>query len=224
VAIVHDVTHSVFSGDGIDPRADYTAGSLRKWLGIPSGGFAIKRRGKFKADLLGVEEPHLAGRLACFAERARVLRGDTGATDATVSALFWDTELRLRRVFDAFASDDASVNSIRAYPYEFLITRRRRNYQTILSHARFSPGATPVYPRLEEGVCPSHLALYSDDRETTVARLGAQGISATVYWPFHGECDTEHYPGAAYIYQHIYSVPLDQRYGDEDMRFLASAL
>ena len=42
VTIFEDATHSILSADGIDPLCDYVAGSFRKWMGVPCGGFAIK--------------------------------------------------------------------------------------------------------------------------------------------------------------------------------------
>jgi hypothetical protein len=45
-----------------------------------------------------------------------------------------------------------------------------------------------------------------------------------VYWPFHREIDCGDFPGAAYIYSHIYSTPIDQRYSREEMELVARAL
>jgi hypothetical protein len=222
VAVIHDVTHSVFSGDGIEPRADYTAGSLRKWIGIPSGGFAIKRRGTFSLPLLPPEEEHIRGRLACFAEQARVLRQE-GSEDR-VNEIFWDTELRLRRIFDAYDSDGRSADIITCYPFRELYARRRENYAFVLSQNPFGSRTIPVFPQLDEGVCPSHLALYSKDRDAAREILKSRGVTSTVYWPFHEEVDLGDFPGARYIYDHIYSVPVDQRYRAEEMELLCRAL
>jgi dTDP-4-amino-4,6-dideoxygalactose transaminase len=222
VAVIHDATHSVFSADGIESGADYTVGSLRKWLGIPSGGFAVKRRGTFTLPLLPPEEEHIRGRLACFEERTRALRRE-GSEDR-VNEIFWDTELRLRRIFDAYDSDGLSAALMARYPFQELCARRRENYAFVLSQTPFGSRTVPVFPRLEEGICPSHLALYSEDREAAREMLKNRGISSTVYWPFHGELDVAEFPGARYIYDHIYSVPVDQRYGTEDMELLCRAL
>jgi hypothetical protein len=221
-AVIHDVTHSVFSGDGIEVRADYIAGSLRKWIGIPSGGFAVKRRGTFTLPLLPPEEAHIRGRLACFEERRRLLR--QGGTEDRVNEIFWDTELRLRRIFDAYGGDGLSADIIARYPFGELRARRRENYALVLSQNPFGPRIVPVFPRLEDGVCPSHLALYSKDREAAREALQRRGVKSTVYWPFHGELDLADYPGARYIYDHIHSVPVDQRYTAEDMELLCRAL
>jgi hypothetical protein len=224
VIAVQDITHSAFSADGIDGRARYIAGSLRKWMGIPSGGIALKRQGRFSPSLLPAEEEHIAGRMSCFEEQRRVLAGEKGASDEGVSEIFWKTELRLRNIFDAYEGDGFSGDIITRYPYQDLIRRRRENYRYLLAQNPFNPQAVPVFPDLPGEVCPSHLALYAADRERALTVLAAYGVKATVYWPFHGEIDREDFPGAGYIYDHIYSIPIDQRYSGEEMDLAAKAL
>jgi hypothetical protein len=224
VGIIQDLTHSIFSADGIDERADYTPGSLRKWMGIPSGGVAVKRHGRFSQSLLPPEGEHIRGRLECFEEQGRVLAGTPGASEERVSEIFWTTEMRLRQIFDAFESDELSERIMAQYPYGELITKRRANYAAVLSRDPFSDAVRPVFPELGDGVCPSHLALYSPDREKAREALAGEGVKSTVYWPFHGEANLADYPGADYIYSHIYSVPVDQRCSVEDMAGLCEAL
>ena len=224
ITLVQDITHSAFSADGIDNRARYVAGSLRKWMGIPAGGIALKRQGRFTRPLLPAEEEHLAGRISCFEEQQRVIAGESGASEERVSDIFWKTEMRLRSMFNAYGSDELSAKIIRAYPYRNLIHLRRKNYRYILSQNPFNPQAIPVFPQLADGVCPSHLSLYAANRKRALAVLNDRGIKATVYWPFHGEISPADFLGAAYIYEHIYSVPVDQRYSETEMALVSEAL
>ncbi|MDR2631479.1 MAG: hypothetical protein LBC60_11200 [Spirochaetaceae bacterium] len=224
VAVLQDITHSVFSTDGIDCLADYHAGSLRKWMGIPSGGIAVKRQGKFNLPLLPPEEAHIQGRLACFSEQERVVKGEPGASEERVNGIFWETELRLRRIFDVYESDELSAELICHCPWEDIFQKRRENYRYVLSEAPFGPALIPVFPELGEGVCPSHLSLYSPDRDATQKKLADLGVKSTFYWPFHGETTLSDFPGASYVYDHIYSLPVDQRYSREAMGFLCGAL
>lgn len=224
VSIIQDITHSIFSTDGIETLADYNAGSLRKWMGIPSGGIAVKRRGKFSLPLLPPEEAHIRGRLDCFAEQERVLNREPDASEEQVEEIFWETELRLRRIFDVYESDRFSAELISRYSWEDLFQKRRDNYQYVLSQAPFSSTVVPVFPELGEAVCPSHLSLYSPDRDAAQKKLESLGVKSTFYWPFHGECSLSDFPGASYVYDHIYSLPVDQRYSRESMAVLCGAL
>ncbi|MDR1428810.1 MAG: hypothetical protein LBI85_00845 [Spirochaetaceae bacterium] len=224
VTVIQDITHSVFSAGGIETMADYNAGSFRKWMGIASGGIAVKRKGKFGLPLLPAEEEHLRGRLACFAERERVVNRSGGASEERVETLFWETEMRLRSMFDAYASDSPSEEIIGNFPYEDIIRKRRNNYAAILAASPFSAGVKPVFPVLDEGVCPSHMSLYSPDRDAAQEFLARRGIGSTFYWPFHGEAGLDDFPGTRYICDHIYSVPIDQRYTNRDMDLICKAL
>ena len=47
VSVIVDTTHTAFSPLPACPDADYIAVSLRKWMGVASGGLAIKRKGTF---------------------------------------------------------------------------------------------------------------------------------------------------------------------------------
>ncbi|QQO09527.1 hypothetical protein [Breznakiella homolactica] len=223
-AVLHDITHSVFSSDGIDGHAAYAAGSLRKWMGIPSGGIAVKRRGQFTLPTLPPEEEHIAGRIACFETREKVLKGEPGATEEAVGDIFWKTELRLRRMFDVFESDETSKEIIAHYPYRDAIAKRRENFRAVLERNPFSSSLRPVFPDLPEGVCPSHFPLYAEDRDRAQEILGRRGIKSTVYWPVPPHLDPADYPGAEYIYAHILSVPVDQRYSREEMDYLCDAI
>jgi hypothetical protein len=223
-AVIQDITHSAFSSGGIEERAAYTAGSLRKWLGIASGGIAVKRRGRFVPGLLPPEEEHLRGRFACFEERKRVVNHEEGASDEKAGEIFWTTELRLREIFDAYAGDSLSEEILERFPYGDMIRKRRENYAAVLAADPFGAEVKPVFPVLDEGVCPSHMSLYSPDRNAAQEFLDGQGIGSTFYWPFHGEVCLNDFPGTRYICDHIYSVPVDQRYTAKDMALVCEAL
>ena len=224
VTIVHDITHSAFSGDGVDPLAHYAAGSFRKWIGIPSGGIAVKQTGTFNLPMLPAEEEHIRGRVACFEAREKVLEQEDGVTDDIVTDIFWKTELRLRKMFDAYESDELSGEIMTHYDYAGMIEKRRGNYQYILSDNPFNEKIRPVFPVLRPGECPSHMSLYSPDRGKIQEILLGEGIKSTVYWPEPPHVDLSKYPGAAKIYKEIFSLPVDQRYGEEEMAVLCNAI
>jgi hypothetical protein len=222
VFIIQDTTHSIFSADGIEERADYTVGSLRKWMGIPCGGIAVKRRGAFTVPQLPAEEEHVRGRIACMEEQERAARG--AGSEQKADDIFWAAELRLRKMFDAYGSDRLSADIITNFTAGDFFENRRKNYGFILAQNPFGPKALPVFPELEAGVCPCHMSIYSPDRELVQRVLGERNIRYKFFWPFHGELDLGDFPGANYIYGHIYSVPVDQRYTPAEMTRVCEAL
>ncbi|ADK79192.1 PLP-dependent aminotransferase family protein [Sediminispirochaeta smaragdinae] len=221
IVIIHDTTHTPFQPD---PAADYIAGSMRKWMGIACGGIAAKRKGHFSISPLPVDPEHLAGRYASLELAGKAQKGDLHAS-SEASSVFWETELALRKSFDAYGSDEQSRRILEYYPYDDMIARRRANYGLLLGLLGPPTGWAPVFPLLPENATPSHFSLYADDREDLRSFLAQRDVATTVYWPIPPMIgDISSYPGAEWIYNHICSIQIDQRYGAEDMRLLASCL
>lgn len=225
ITILQDTTHSIFSLDGHSPDADYYAGSVRKWMGIASGGVAIKREGKFTLPMLPAEEAHLKGRYLAMEHREKALKKDGTSYDKQASEVFWNTELRLRQMFDAFESDAQSRAIITQFDPSLLFSKRRENYQSVLDNLKESKQCRAVFPVLDASSCPSHFCFYSDDRPKAQNQLEQMGIRSTVYWPVPPMLvNPDAMSHATWIYDHIVSVQIDQRYTKGDMEFLASAL
>lgn len=227
INIIEDTTHSVFSQDGVDPCCDYIAGSLRKWLGVPAGGFVIKTGGQFSRPLLLPDSRHLAMRAAAMLAKDTLNGAEQPAAGEKLNAattVFWDAEMMLRRTFDAFGSDPDSIAIMNHIDIETLCRKRRDNYGYLLQHLNRRPDLIPVFPELPPQTVPSHFTFYTEKRPQLQAFLTVRGISSTVYWPENQLVDLSHYPGAAYIYRHVLSIPCDQRYGRPEMQYICDCL
>lgn len=224
IAVIEDVTHSVFSADGMDGSCNYIVGSLRKWFGIAGGGFAIKTTGRFDSPLLPSHSTHLLLRDVSMSLKADALRNGSKELMAMADQAFWDAEMMLRDEFDAFESETASSNLMIRFDYRDLAHKRRQNYQYLLDMVRTDRSFTIVFPELKEGIVPSHFTIYHPDRDRIKQQLQQESIQATVYWPVNGDVDLTRYPQAAYIYDHVLSLPCDQRYGKTAMKRIAAAL
>lgn len=226
VTVIQDTTHSPLF---IDDEADYAAGSLRKWMGIASGGVAVKRNGKFSVKPLPSEKEHLEGRYRALELREKGIETGDASFDKEASDVFWETELRLRKIFDIYAGDELSEKIINSFDFNSMATLRRRNYQTVLDNLSTNDGFKVVFPELSENDVPSHFTLYAKDRDHFQSYLAEKGVSSTVYWPRTPLAESiedfdEKFPGASYIYDHVVSIQIDQRYDVSDMEFLASVL
>lgn len=211
VIIFEDVTHSVFSSDGIDPLCDYVAGSFRKWMGVTCGGFAMKCSGKFDADPLPVDPTHLELRQKAV---------DTASND-----VFWEGEMLLRRMFDRFSGDEQSEYILRHADFDSICARRRSNFAAILRGLKPSLHCiAPVFPRLTAEAVPSHFVLYAENRDALQKYLAEKSIRSTVYWPVGPQVDLTGHETARYIYDHIVAIPCDQRFDESDMTRISEAL
>lgn len=210
IVILEDITHSVFSGNGIDPLCDYIGGSFRKWMGVPCGGIAVKMHGKFRTEVLPPHPQHLDLRIRTINEPA--------------SDLFWEGEMLLRKIFDAYASDEASEYTLRHADFKALAEKRRENYRAILAGLKKDlNGIRVIFPELPPETVPSHFVVYAEKRDELQAFLSERLIHSTVYWPVSPFVDLTGHDTAQYIYDHILAVPCDQRYEPADMSRIADA-
>lgn len=224
VVVMQDITQTAFSPNGVCPHTDYIVGSLRKWMGVPSGGLAIKREGTFGVEPIPADEAHLALRRQAM-ELGHAYRhsGDEGENQASFD-LFWKAEWMLRSIFDCQTGDPESAEIMRRYPVEEAVERRRANYRYLLDH--FDP-ALPVKPfflHMPEDTCPMHFAFLCEHREDLKAFLKTKGIAANIYWPVPPFIHIEDYPHAHYVYDHVMSICCDHRFTEEDMQRVLDAL
>ena len=211
IIVLEDVTHSLFSDNGIDPLCDYVAGSFRKWMGVPCGGFAMKTNGAFSCELMPPHPEHLSLRKRTISEPG--------------NDLFWEGEMLLRRIFDAYASDQESEYILRHADFEKIRSQRRENYTAILNGLSTKlNGITVIFPELPDGTVPSHFTIYAENRDLLQRYLLERDIRSTVYWPVGPEIHLEGHDTAAYIYEHVLSIPCDQRYSPADMQRISTAL
>ncbi len=211
VVIFEDMTHSLLCPNGMDPLCDYAAGSFRKWMEVPSGGFAVKRQGRFSVTCRPPHEEHLALRRQYL---------ETHSMDS-----FWAAERMLRQIFDLYQSDAASEFLLRHADLARISRLRRENYRTLLD--ALPPrlhGLRPVFPALTENDVPSHFCLYADDRTHFRSYLDAKGVPCKIFWPVGPLVDLEGHDAARYVYEHIISLFCGQHQSREDMLRLARVL
>ncbi|WPZ36034.1 hypothetical protein T8K17_07790 [Thalassobaculum sp. OXR-137] len=113
---------------------------------------------------------------------------------------------RTRRILAAASPDD--------------MARRRRENLAILD-ARLDRYAAPVVERLRGSAAPfGYPLLLADGRDAVAARLAADGVFCAVHWRALGAAETAD-PVATRLRDGMLTLPLDHRYGPEDMTGLA---
>lgn len=210
IYVIEDTTHSILSLNGIDPNCDYIVGSLRKWMGVASGGFAIKVNGKFSLETKAPHEEHLRLRYES------ITKND--------SDLFWKAEMLLREIFDYYAGDEQSEYIMTHADYTEISEKRRKNYQYILDHFQENNFISLPFPHLDDQSVPSHFTVFVDDREHFQNYMQSKGIKTSVFWVQGPYIDLQGKDDTKYIYEHVVSLPCDQRYNPEDMQFICDAL
>ena len=207
--VIRDVTHSVFSAKYSD--ADYYFGSLRKWCGVWTGGYAWTSKG----HRLSVENSDDAGYTA-LREKAMQLKDSyingRGVQDKGYLGVFEEAEECLENIGIAPASD-RDIHFAEKLDTEFIRSRRRANAEVLCK-------AFPdwlIFPVPSAADTPMFVpVLVPDGRRDELRRYL---IRNEIYCPIHWPVSEYHRldERTKYIYENELSLVCDQRYTEEDM-------
>ena len=213
--VIRDVTHSVFSASYQD--ADYYFGSLRKWCGVWTGGYAWTRDGRG----LTVDNADDGG-YALLRERAMQLKNSyingyvdnngRTVTDKEYLKLFAQAEKMLEHL-GALPADQRDIRAAQLLDADYIRKRRRQNAEVLME-------AFPdwlVFPELCETDCPLFVPILVPEGKRDALRrsLIQSEIYCPVHWPtseYHKLTEQERF-----LYDNELSLVCDQRYAKEDM-------
>lgn len=223
--VIEDVTHSLFSMPDRAPGNDFCVASLRKWIGIPSGGFLSSREPAKGSAELKPDPVFPSIRLAALRKKAEFMRTGDGRLKPSFLELFRAAEAAVDRDPAAYAIDDLSASILDGLQVEEIRTKRRENYAFLAGALRENPGVKVIFPHLPAGACPMFLPLYvPEGRDRLRQRLIRRRVYLPVHWPKPSQVDIRERPGTQGILNEIISVPVDQRYGLEEMRRIADLI
>lgn len=220
--VIRDITHSVFSKTYTD--ANYYYGSLRKWCGISSGGYAWTKDGHSLDDEVSVNLKYVALRKkAMHLKKCYIAEsiGDNGqnAADKGYLKLFGEAEEILDNV-GIVAGDERDVLSARHLDVDFIKKRRRFNAEVL--REAFSDFL--VFPKMSDLDCPLFVPILVPygKRDELKRYLISKGIYCPVHWSisnFHKLDDR-----TRYLYENELSLVCDQRYDAIDMERIVNTI
>lgn len=214
--VLWDGTHSAFSG--IPARADYVFGSLRKWAGFWTGGFARRKDGlPLDAEASFKAAPYVRLRQQAMAEKRAYLAGERA--DKQHLATFSAAEELLEQGA-AGPADPRDIQAAKHLDIDGLRQRRRENAARLLG----SVSGIALFPELTETACPLFVPIRMPEgkREGLRRHLIERGIYCPVHWPvspLHHLTEK-----TRKLYDEELSLVCDQRYGPEDMERVCEEL
>jgi len=221
VVVIEDCTQCIYSSFAIS-EADYVVASIRKWCGVPDGGFAICKEGKlsFKPDKTD-EEMVEAKRIASELKYQFLFEGK--GDKPSFKAKYREGETLLDNQDDFYAIGELSANIQAELNVEQLKKKRRENYKVLLEGILNLKGINVVFSTLPDDVVPLYFPILVDDREHIQDLLADNDIYAPVVWPKADNCPAID-DVAEIIYKKILCIPIDQRYDVEDMQRIVSEI
>lgn len=215
--VIYDATHSLLSGR---PReADYVFGSLRKWAGFYSGGFAYAAAG---IAIPTQDENDRAARYIALRRRAMGEKYAylTGKTEEKVHLKTFAAAEELLDAGLAGSPDTEDITSARHLDTELLRGRRRENAAILLEYVK----EWAVFRELQENDCPLFVPIIvpAERRDALRRHLVNENIFCPIHWPVSPlhRLDEQ----TREIYQTELSLVCDQRYGADDMRRVGQAV
>ena len=219
--IIRDLTHSVFCGTYED--ADYYFGSLRKWAGFLTGGFAWTQDGHALPAGKPDNTPYTRMRRTAMQHKRCYLfdlpdENGNRIVDKGYLKTFSEAEELLEHS-EITAGDPVDAEAARKLDVEFIRTRRRENAAVLLK----TVADLALFPELEEQDVPLFVPIRVSNGKRDALRtyLRERSIYCPIHWPlseYHRLNDR-----MRTIYMDEISLVCDQRYSCEDIKRIAEA-
>ena len=216
--IIEDTTHSIFSE--CQTIGDYCVASLRKWFAVSNGGALYTRSpsnlhnyddvqkstDNDKAYAMMMKTLYLNGRLDCNSEYRKI---------------FVECEDRLDEQSETKRISDYSKFLLGCFDVNEIVKKRKPNLRYLQNKLR-STGIKQICDFTDKD-CPFALPVLVPNRNDLHRYLMENKIYCAVHWPFDGLSYSER-PLAFLLSKNMLSLPIDQRYGEEEMAYLFQVL
>lgn len=220
--VVRDTTHSILSASYTD--ADYYFGSLRKWCGVWTGGYAWKRGGHRLVIEKSDDFDYVLLRKKAMQLKNSYINGlvdDKGqrVTHKSYLEVYEQAEDCLEHICIAPAAE-RDVRLAQRLDVEGIRARRRANSEIL--RAAFPDWL--VFPEMSNADCPMFVpVLVPEGRRDELRRCL---INNEIYCPIHWPVSEYHRldERSEYLYRNELSLVCDQRYTEEDMNRMVEVI
>lgn len=238
--IVEDITHSLFSNNGVNDENDYYIASIRKWMGLPSGGFLASS--KVIQSPMKIEDTNFSViRREAMIQKANYIHNQNNLQyenhfhksktkiKSEINELFHKGEAVLAEEYSSYSHsiDSLSCKIICSVDLSLIRKKRKENYEMLEKSIKIFPDIKPVFSRISAQVCPLFFPVYINNRNEVQTYLAKNEIYCPIHWPIPRQVQQisqKDKMESAFIYHHIISIPCDQRYGINDMKRIITVL
>lgn len=209
--VIRDVTHSLFSKKYQD--ADYIFGSVRKWCGIITGGYACSKSVWSCIDKeIFVRDKYISLRKQAMKIKREYIYNER--VDKKYLSFFREAESMLDDRIDYIAgADEEDVFASKFLDKGEIIEKRRQNAEVLLSEL----SDITLFSCLGEDDCPLFVPIIVAENKRDL--LYKHLIQSEIYCPIHWPISDYHIldENTIKLYQQEISLVCDQRYDTTDM-------
>lgn len=207
--VIRDLTHTIFCKKYND--ADYYFGSLRKWCGIWTGGFAWgKSLIGLNSNVPIINNKYIELRKESMEKKKKYINGDVKEKDFLNS--FSQAEEILDNLSDIEYGCDRDIQLIDYIDADLIRKKRRKNAETLLDEI----GEIAIFNNLNKNDSPLFVPIFVANREILRKELIKNRIYCPVHWPIS---NLHRLNGKETgLYEKELSLICDQRYSVQDMK------
>ena len=213
--VIRDVTHSIFSKSYSD--SDYYYGSLRKWCGVWTGGYAWAQDGYQMMIPAGDDCGYTALRKKAMEMKSNYISDTFDYKDNIRKKKYLSIYSEAEEILENIEIAPASERDIvLAYELDIDFIKERRRTNALILMNELSEQL--MFPFLEKDDCPLFVPILVPygKRDDLRRYLIQHDIYCPVHWPvsqYHKLVDDK----VEFIYKNELSLICDQRYTEEDM-------
>ena len=220
IIIIEDLTQKVFSDNRL-LMADYYVFSLRKFLAVPDGGVLVSYK-KMNLELAKENSKLVSTAISAFKLKKAYMNGNDLELKEKFRKKYVECNklLAINRILTKGSIETLDI--YRKTNFEPVIKRRINNYNRLWELLKPITCIKLVLGKANDKVVPLYLPLYvkQGKRKELQQFLAIRDIYCPVIWPKYNliiniSKNTE------YIYDNILCIPIDQRYGIEEMEKIA---
>ncbi len=217
--VIEDITHSMLRSVVVSEDSDYVVASLRKWFGIPTGGWVGKKNGTF-AEKPDMDSNHaVVDKIAGMKEKYDYLTGEISNKEnfLLTQATFENDLIHVDRMLKI---DNTSMGIVASIDIEKVKEARQRNTQVLLSGLADLDGKILSIPSVDlKTDTPLFLPIFmtTEDRDSLRKYLIDHSIYCPIHWP-------EVMGASVGVRANELSLICDQRYSEGDMQAIVDAI
>jgi hypothetical protein len=223
--LIEDASQALFSNwGGNSGPGHYTLLSPRKFAPLPLGGWCSAEVpvGRATESLRQLVQRSMDARLA----KGVYLKDHEAKINSSIEdsymAAFRDVEAFLDADISVTEAPQAVLEVAAGLDWEDIAGRRRENW-SVLDEMLEGKIEKPLGV-LPEGVVPLGYIIIVNDRDRIRKALAGERIFCPVHWPLPSEVNLRDFPNAHYMSSRALTLPVDQRYGLDDMAYISDLI
>jgi perosamine synthetase len=243
IMLLEDCALAMFSrgSEGyVGHLGDAAVFSLPKTLAVPDGGILLLKRDLHERPDRAPSAARVLRKLLPLGKRF-VLRStesmgcyrlfnrrgerNADATDGNVPQRRLRPDIPATYYYDSATTDwrmsRITRGLVKSVDPDWIVSRRRHNYQRLFGLIEGLPGLQPVFRGLPTGVCPIGLPILVEDRARWARLLSARHIDVYAWWSgYHSGIAWDLFPEACRLKDHVLLLPVHQQLDDGHMDYI----